>query len=103
MADCPLCGKGLKIVTKVDGGELAYLKCAFQKTEKVGGAFKETGKCKFKINFKTKLYEISKDEMKQLLNLKEITIKDDNLLKLDLKNEMFTEIIFKDKYSEEDF
>jgi len=103
MAECPICKSKLKIITKKESGDLAYIKCENQKTEKKGADFVEAGSCKFKINFKTKFYELDKSEMKNLLNNEKIGIKDGNFLKLDLKNEMFTSIDFIDKYEEEDF
>ena len=103
MANCPLCKSKLKIVTKKESGELAYIKCENQKTEKKGSEFVDVGSCKFKINFKTKLYKIDKSEMKNLLDGQKITINDGNILQLDLQNEMFTKIEFVDKYEEDDF
>ena len=103
MANCPLCKSKLKIVTKKEDKSLAFIRCENQKTEKKGVEFVEVGSCKFKINFKTKLYKIDKNEMKNLLDGKDITIKDGNILKLDLSNEMFTKIDFVDKYEEDDF
>jgi len=103
MAECPICKGKLKVITKKESGDLAYIKCENQKTEKQGSNFVEVGKCKFKINFKTKYYQIDKVQMKNLLDGSEIEIKDGNLLKLDLENEMFTKIDFVDKYDEDDF
>ena len=103
MAECPICKSKLKIITKKESGDLAYIKCENQKTEKKGADFVEAGSCKFKINFITKLYKIDKTEMKLLLDGKKIEIKDGNFLVLDLDNAMFTKIEFIDKYEEEDF
>ena len=103
MASCPLCNSKLKIVTKKEDKSLAYIKCEKQKTEKKDDKFVETGDCKFKINFKTKMYSLSKEQMKDLLDNKPITIRDGNILTLDLDSEMFTKIEFVDKYEEEDF
>jgi len=103
MASCPLCASKLKIVTKKEDKSLAYIKCENQKTEKKDDKFVETGDCKFKINFKTKMYSLNKDQMKDLLANKPIIIKDNNILTLDLDSEMFTKIEFVEKYDEEDF
>ncbi|NOQ32515.1 MAG: hypothetical protein GQ570_15525 [Helicobacteraceae bacterium] len=103
MANCPVCKSKLKLVTKKETGALAYLRCENQKTEKQGTNFVEVGKCKFKINFKSKLYDLKRDDMKNLLAGEKIKIKDGNILSLDLEKEMFTDIEFVDKYSEEDF
>ena len=104
MAVCPLCDGKLKVVVKKDTGELHYLKCENQKTEKRGNKFVEVGKCRFKINFHTKLYNLNKEQMKKLLNGEKIKIKDDNLLVLDLYNlQHFTRIEFTEKFVEEDF
>ncbi len=103
MAECPLCKGKLKIIIKKESGDLAYIKCENQKTEKKGSDFIEVGSCKFKINFKTKFYQIDKIKMKELLDGCGIEIKDGNILKLDLSNEMFTKIEFVDKYEEDDF
>jgi len=100
---CPICGGSLKIATKKEDGCPSYLRCADQKTEKNGKDFVEVGKCKFKINFNTKFYNLTKEEMKRLLNGADITIKDDNILKLDVKSKMFTKIEFTEKYIEDDF
>ncbi len=101
--ECPLCQSKLKINTKKDTGDLAYIRCENQKTEKQGSDFVEVGKCKFKINFRTKMYSLDKLQMKELLNGSEIAIKDNNTLKLDLTSDMFTKIDFGEKYAEEDF
>lgn len=101
--NCPICNGALKINKRADNGELSYIRCEHQKTEKKGAEFVEVGKCKFKINFKTKLYTLNKESMKLLLGGEEIAIKDNNTLKMDINSDMFTTITFGDKYVEEDF
>ena len=100
---CPICGSKLILVKKKEDGKMAYIKCSEQKTEKKDSKFLEVGKCKFKINFETKFYSLTKDEMVNLLSGSAIEIKDNNILKLNLNKEMFTEIEFTDKFEEEDF
>jgi len=98
---CPKCDSAIKMVK--DEGVPVRVRCENQKTEKVGSEFNEVGSCDFKINFKSKLYSLSTDDMKALLAGKEIGIKDGNKMKLDVNERMFTKIEFVNTQTEEDF
>ena len=103
MANCPKCGSSLSLAVNNETKKPTYVRCSKQKTEKNGASFNEVGECDFKIQFNTKMYSIDKNQMKELLSGKQVQIKDNNKLSLDLTSKYFTKIEFGEKYSEEAF
>lgn len=100
---CPKCGSPLNLVNDAETKQPVRIRCTKQQTEKKGESFVETGECDFKINFKTKMYDIDKKAMGDLIDGKEIPIGNNNSMKLDVNEKMFTKINFGEKYSEEAF
>ena len=103
MANCPKCGEKIMLVKNTETNQPNAIKCANQKTEKKGNEFVEVGKCDFKINFKTKLHDLTIQDMQNLLNGQTVKIKDTNTMTLDLSEKYFTKIVFAEKFKEEEF
>ena len=103
MANCPKCQSQIMLVENIETGANNLVKCANQKTEKKGNDFIEVGTCDFKISFKTKMHDLSVQDMQNLLNGQEVVIKDNNKMVLDLNEKYFTKITFTEKFKEEVF
>lgn len=96
---CPLCKEhDLEIRTSKSGAKT--LACSDYKPMLADdddlSSWQNFGDCKFRIPFKTKLYNLDLEEVKALMRGDEVD-KKELTIKLNLENKFFTDINFKNK------